>query len=122
MNIHVLFFEKKIRRTSGGGPVDVSEPRKNEPHGAHCGKLFSDSPTAPSDRWPTSPSWTCHEGLPSSFFGGGVHFPTTQVGKTMKTQKTKIIEKKKVRKILSKMTKVHDRDCERSQTKEMDLY
>ena len=71
------------------------DPESSEPMWAHCGKLFSDPPTAPSDRWPTSPSWTCHEGLPLSFLGGGVHFPTTQVGKTMKTQKNKNQESSK---------------------------
>ena len=73
----------------------MSEPRKNGPNWARRSKFFVDFPRTPSDLWPTSPSWTCHEGLPLSFLGGGVHFPTTQVGKTMKTQKTRIIEKKK---------------------------
>ena len=39
--------------------------------------IFLDFPRATSDLWPTSPSWTCHEGLPSSFLGDLVHFPTT---------------------------------------------
>ena len=94
MNIHVLFFEKK-KKSDVRGWVDASEPRKSEPMWAHCGELFSDSPTAPSDRWPTSPSWTCHEGLPSSFWRGGGHFPDTQVGETMKKEKKKKKGKKK---------------------------
>ena len=77
MNIHVLFFEKKKKNPTSGGGLMCRDPESSEPTWAHCGKLFSDSPTAPSDRWPTSPSWTCHEGLPLSFLGDLVHFPTT---------------------------------------------
>ena len=67
----------------------MSEPRKSEHTWAHCGKFFLDFPRTPSDLWPTSPSWTCHEGLPLSFWVGGDHFPTSQVGKTMKKKKKK---------------------------------
>ena len=102
------------------------DPESSEPTWAHCGKLFSDSPTAPSDRWPTSASWTCHEGLPLSFWRGGGHFPDTrQVGdETMKKEKKKKKRQKKKnqKKIRSKMTKVHNRGHERQQTKGMDLY
>ena len=73
----------------------MSETRKSEPTQAHCGKFFVDFPRTPSDLWPTSPSWTCHEGLPLSFWGGGGHFPDTQVGETMKKEKKKKRQKKK---------------------------
>ena len=75
----------------------MSEPRKSEHMWAHCGKFFVDFPRTPSDLWPTSPSWTCHEGLPLSFWGGGDHFPTSQVGKTMKKKKKKRAKKNKMK-------------------------
>ena len=76
----------------------MSEPRKSGYICTHCGKFFVDFPRTPSDLWPTSPSWTCHEGLPLSFWGGGGHFPTSQVGKTMKKKKKKKEQKKKKKK------------------------
>ena len=93
----IYFFLKKKKQIRCQGVGWFFGTQKKWAHMGPLGEKILDFPRATSDLWPTSPSWTCHEGLPLSFLGGGVHFPTTQVGKTMSHtyKKTKIIEKQK---------------------------